>query len=134
MKGKKLDKMEHMSRHYRASGGGVEEGVEADDRGPSDVYAGGDSEVVKSARAASKPFKKGGKVSAFVRGKMSEGMEEAAEKKRMKKKDGGCATGEKAHERMDRAPRKGRASGGPLSTASKVSERPDFKGMKDIND
>jgi hypothetical protein len=117
-------------RTQRASGGGVEEG-----KAPStgslnlDAYAGGSSNVAKSAKEASKHFKKGGKVSAFIKGKMAEGME-----KKMAKKDGGCATGGKAHERMDRAPRKGRAEGGPLSTANKTSERPDFKGMERIND
>lgn len=134
MKGRKNEKMEREFRHPRASGGGVEEGVKADDSSPTDVYAGGDSEVVKSARERNGKFKKGGKVSAFGRGRMSEGAEEAAEKKLMKKKDGGCAEGSAAHHRMDRAPRKGRAAGGPLSTAAKTSERPDFKGMRDIAD
>lgn len=114
---------------YRATGGGVEEGVKADDKSPTDVYAGADSNVVKEARERTGKFKKGGKVSAFVRGKMSEGME-----KKMEKKSGGCAEGGMPHARADRAPRKGRATGGPLSTAAKTSERPAFKGMKDIDD
>jgi len=120
-------------RIARATGGSAEEG-----KAPStgslnlDAYAGGSSNVAKSAKEASKHFKKGGKVSPFIRGKMSEGMEKKEE--RMAKKDGGCATGDKAHSRMDRAPRKARADGGPLSNASKTSERPDFKGMRDVND
>lgn len=112
-------------RTQRASGGGVEEGVKVSDTGPTDVYAGGDSEVVKSARERTGKFKKGGKVSAFIRGKMSEGMEKKEERKA--KKDGGCAMGDKAHARMDKAPRKARASGGPLSTAANTSERPGGK-------
>jgi len=117
-------------RIARASGGSTEEGVKPSTGSLNlDAYAGGDSNVAKEAKAASKPFKKGGKVSAFIKGKMSEGME-----KKMAKKDGGCATGDKSHARMDKAPRKGRANGGPLSTANKTSERPDFKGMERIND
>jgi hypothetical protein len=53
--------------------------------------------------------------------------------KALKKRDGGSCEGMKSPARMDRAKR---ASGGrtPLSTASSTSERPNFKGMKDIND
>lgn len=109
-------------KSYRADGGKVSEGVDVSDAGPTDVYAGGNSEVVKSARERTGKFKKGGKVGAFGRGRMSEGMEEAME--RRKKKSGGCAEGGMAHHRADRAPRKGRATGGPLSTAAKVSKRP----------
>lgn len=117
-------------RIARASGGSTEEGVKPSTGSLNlDAYAGGSSNVAKEAKAASKPFKKGGKVSAFIKGKMSEGME-----KKMAKKDGGCATGDKSHARMDKAPRKGRANGGPLSTANKTSERPDFKGLERIND
>lgn len=125
-------------RTQRASGGGVEEGTKPSTGSLNlDAYAGGSSNVAKEAKEASKHFKKGGKVSPFIRGKMSEGMEEKAERKA--KKSGGCATGDKAHARMDRAPRKSggrlaRADGGPLSTANKTSERPDFKGMERIND
>lgn len=106
-------------KNYRAAGGKVSEGVDVEDTGPTDVYAGGDSNVVKEARERTGKFKKGGKVSAFGRGKMSEGME-----KRMEKKSGGCAEGGMSHARADRAPRKGRATGGPLSTAAKVTKRP----------
>ena len=91
-------------RHCRAAGGGVQEGVKADDKGPSVVYAGDDSPVVKSARELTSKFKKGGSV------KM--------------KKHGGCAEGGKPAARADRAPRKARASGGPLSTAAVTSKRP----------
>jgi len=112
-------------RSYRATGGGVEEGVKVTDSTPDDVYAGEDSNVIKEAKDRSGKFKKGGKVSAFGRGRMSEGME-----KKMKK-DGVKSEGSASKPRLDRAKR---ASGGPLSTASKTSERPDFKGMKDIND
>ena len=113
-------------RTQRASGGGVEEGVKPSTGSLNlDAYAGGDSNTAKEAKAASKHFKKGGKVSAFIRGKMSEGMEKKEERKA--KKDGGCAMGDKAHARMDKAPRKARASGGPLSTAANTSERPGGK-------
>lgn len=108
-------------RSYRATGGStrVEEGVDVNDTTPDMVYAGGDSNVVKEAKDRSGKFKKGGKVGLFGRGKMSEGMEEKMEKKA--KKDGGCATGSKPHGRLDRPKR---ATGGPLSTASKTSNRP----------
>lgn len=121
-------KKDMKARSYRAAGGEVEEGDIVEDTTPEMVYAGGDSNVVKEAKDRSGKFKKGGKVSAFVRGKMSEGME-----KKMKK-DGGSCEGMEATPRLDRAKRAARATGGPLSTASKTSERPDFKGAKDIND
>ena len=101
MKGKKV----HEDRSCRATGGPVEEGVKANDAAPTDVYAGGSSNVVKEARERSGKFKKGGRV---------------------KKKESG-AEGDKAMARMDRAPRKARASGGPLSTAANTSERPGGK-------
>jgi len=122
-------------RTYRADGGGVEEGVKPSvGKKKLDAYAGGTSNTAKEAESDSKPFKKGGKVPAFIRGKESEGME-----KKMKKKDGGSCDGDKSMDRADRAKRQSggrlaRADGGPLSTASKTSERPDFKGMKDIDD
>ena len=116
-------------RTQRASGGVAECEKPSTGSLNLDAYAGGSSNVAKSAKEASKHFKKGGKVSPFIRGKMSEGME-----KKMEKKDGGCATGDKAHARMDKAPRKGRANGGPLSTANTTSERDGFKGMQRIND
>lgn len=109
-------------RSYRKEGGKVEEGVDVSDTAPSMVYAGGDSNVVKEAKDRTGKFKKGGKVSAFGRGKMSEGMEEKMEKKA--KKDGGCATGMKPHARLDRPKR---ASGGVLSTAANTSDRPGGK-------
>lgn len=107
--------MKSTNRSYRKEGGKVEEGDNVTDTTPNMVYAGGDSNVVKEAKDRSGKFKKGGKVSAFGRGKMSEGMEKAA------KKDGGCATGSKPSARLDRPKR---ATGGPLSTASKTSNRP----------
>lgn len=106
-------------RSYRKEGGKVEEGDVVNDATPNMVYAGGDSNVVKEAKDRTGKFKKGGKVSAFVRGKMAEGMEEKMEKKA--KKDGGCAMGAKPHGRLDRAKR---ATGGPLSTAANTSNRP----------
>ena len=109
-------------RSNRATGGNVEEGKKVDDAAPSMVYAGGDSNVVKEANERTGKFKKGGKVSAFIRGKMAEGMEEKMEKKA--KKDGGCATGGKPHARLDRPKR---ATGGPLSTAASTSNRPGGK-------
>lgn len=110
-------------KSYRAAGGKVSEGVDVSDESPSEVYAGEGSNVVKEARERTSKFKKGGKVSAFDRGRMSEAMEEA-EEHRAKKKSGGCAEGGMARHRADRAPRKGRAAGGPLSTAAKVTKRP----------
>ena len=121
-------------RSARASGGGVEEGVKVTDSAKgADFYAGGNSNTAKEAKEPT-GFKKGGKVSNFGRGRMSEGME-----KKMKKKDGGCATGDKSMHRLDRAKR---ASGGsvasgsrsPFSKAESTSARPDFKGMKNIAD
>ena len=91
---------------HRASGGSVEEGKDVSDKGPTDVYAGGDSNVVKEARERTGKFKKGGKVV---------------------KKSGGCAEGGMSAARADRAPRKGRASGGVLSSAANTSDRPGAK-------
>lgn len=73
-----------------------------DDAGPSDVYAGEDSKVVKAARER----KKGGRLAVGTK-----------------------AEGKKAHERMDRAPRKkgGRVGGSensPLTAAKSTSDRP----------
>ena len=101
----------------------VEEGVVVKESTPTDVYAGGDSNVVKEAKDRSGKFKKGGKVPAFIKGKMSEGMEKFEEKKKAKKDGGSCEGMSSAH-RLDRAKR---ASGGPLSTASKISNRPGGK-------
>jgi hypothetical protein len=127
-------------RSARASGGGVEEGVKVTDSAKgADFYAGGNSNTAKEAKEPT-GFKKGGKVSNFGRGKMSEGMDKfEAMKAKKAKKDGGCATGDKSMHRLDRAKR---ASGGsvasgsrsPFSKAESTSERPDFKGMKNIND
>jgi hypothetical protein len=125
-------------RSARASGGGVEEGVKVKDSAKgADFYAGGNSNTAKEAKEPT-GFKKGGKVSNFGRGKESEGMK-IAEKMKMKKKDGGCAMGDKSSSRLDRPKR---ASGGsvasgsrsPFSKAESTSERPDFKGMRDIAD
>lgn len=110
----------------------AEKGVKVKDTAKGgDYYSGGDSNVRDEAEQAT-GFKKGGKVSAFKRGKESEGMKIA---------------GEKAKGRLDRPARKSggriaRASGGevasgprsPFSKAEKTSERPKFDGMKDIND
>jgi hypothetical protein len=121
-------------RTYRAEGGPVEEGTKPSmGKKKLQSYTNEPNNVIDSAESDSKRFKKGGRVSAFIRGKMSEGMEHYEEKKKAKK-DGGCATGDKAPTRMDKKPRKARADGGALSTASKTSERPDFKGMRDVND
>lgn len=109
-------------RSYRKEGGKVEEGVDVSDAAPSMVYAGEDSNVVKEAKDRTNKFKKGGKVPAFLRGKMAEGMEKKEEKKA--KKDGGCAMGAKPHGRLDRPKR---ASGGVLSTAANTSDRPGGK-------
>jgi hypothetical protein len=138
-------------RSHRASGGKAyvhgpedenEEGVKVSDTDKgADFYAGGTSNTRKEAEQPT-GFKKGGKVSAFGRGKMSEGMEkfeEMKKAKKVKKKDGGSCDGDKAMSRLDRPKR---ASGGkvatgsrsPFSEAEKTSERPDFKGLKDIND
>ena len=119
-------------RSARASGGGVEEGVKVSDTDKgAKWYAGSESNVKKEAEEPT-GFKKGGKVSAFKRGKESEGMKIA---------------GEKAKARLDRPCRKSggriaRASGGevasgsrsPFSKSEKTSERPGFKGMSNIND
>lgn len=91
----------------RSTGGKtVSEGVDVSDKSPTDVYAGGSSNVVKEARERTSKFKKGGKV---------------------EKKSGCGAEGGMAAARADRAPRKGRASGGPLSTAANTSDRPGGK-------
>lgn len=121
-------KKDTKARSYRAAGGGVEEGDVVEDTTPEMIYAGEDSNVVKEAKDRSGKFKKGGKVSAFIRGKMAEGMEKKA------KKEGGACEGLGSMARLDRAKRPARATGGPLSTASKTSERPDFKGAKNVND
>jgi hypothetical protein len=92
----------------KAGGGSVEEGrdLEKEDKTPSVVYAGKDSDVVKEASKR----KKGG----------------------VCKKRGGAVDGEKGEKRLDKMPR--RATGGrvgaetrPLSEASKISERPGAK-------
>ena len=128
-------------RIARASGGKTEEGVKVTDSDKGASWYAGDTSNVKKEAEQPTGFKKGGKVSNFGRGKMSEGMDkfEAMKKaKKVAKKDGGCATGEKSADRLDRAKR---ASGGaisgsrnPFAMAEKTSERPGFKGLKDIND
>ena len=123
-------------RTARASGGGVEEGVKVKDSAKgAGVYAGEDSNTLKEAKEAT-GFKKGGKVSNFGRGKMSEGMDKFEAMKAKKKS--AKAEGEKAAHRLDRPKR---ASGGaisgsrdPFAMAKKTSERPGFKGMSNIND
>lgn len=102
MKGKKV----HEDRSCRASGGPVEEGSNPS-TGAKKItsYTNTPNNVVSSAEETVSKFKKGGRV---------------------KKKESG-AEGAKAMARMDRAPRKARASGGPLSTAANTSERPGGK-------
>ena len=69
------------ARHKKAAGGNIEpQGKFDKDPAPKEVYAGGDSNVVKEARSAAK---KGGKMC----------------------KSGGDVTGDKAAKRMDRKPR-----------------------------
>jgi hypothetical protein len=125
-------------RTYRKEGGKVEEGVKVTDSDKGAKWYAGDMSNVKKEAEEPTGFKKGGKVSAFGRGKMSEGMEKFDAKKKAKK-DGGSCEGMKSHERLDRPKR---ASGGkvatgsrsPFSEAEKTSDRPGFKGMTDIND
>ena len=132
MKGKTKER-EYGGRSCHASGGKVEEGVKVKDTDSgADYYAGGSSNTAKEAERGT-GFKKGGKVGAFGRGKESEG-----EKLMQMKKQSAKAEGDKAPHRLDRPKR---ASGGavsgsrdPFSAARKTSERPDFKGMKSIND
>jgi len=128
-------------RSARASGGKtVEEGVKVTDSDKGASWYAGDTSNVKKEAEQPTGFKKGGKVSNFGRGKMSEGMDkfEAMKAKKVAKKDGGCAMGDKSKDRLDRAKR---ASGGaisgsrnPFAMAEKTSERPGFKGRSDIND
>jgi hypothetical protein len=130
--------MQMKGRSARASGGKtVEEGVKVTDNDKGASWYSGDTSNVKKEAEQPTGFKKGGKVSNFARGKESEGMK-IAEKMKMKKKDGGCAMGDKSSSRLDRAKR---ASGGaisgsrsPFAMAEKTSERPNFKGKSDIND
>jgi len=132
-------------RSARASGGGVEEGVKVTDSAKgADFYAGGNSNTAKEAKEPT-GFKKGGKVSKkqgyYDRGHEAGGMHEFEKLKKEKKakKDGGSCEGMSSKPRLDRAKR---ASGGsvasgsrsPFSKAESTSERPDFKGMKNIND
>ena len=129
-------------RIARASGGTTQEGVKVKDSAKGADWYAGDTSNVKKESLQLTGFKKGGKVSNFGRGKMSEGMDkfEAMKKeKKVAKKDGGCAMGDKSKDRLDRAKR---ATGGgafagsrnPFAMSEKTSERPGFKGLKDIND
>ena len=128
MKGKKYG-----DRACRATGGKTEEGVKVkdDDKGAK-WYSGEDSNVKDEAEEPT-GFKKGGKVGAFGRGKMAEGMHRLEMKKKSAK-----AEGDKAPSRLDRPKR---ASGGkvasgsrsPFAVSEKTSERPGFKGS-DMND
>ena len=118
-----------------------EEGVKVTDNDKGADWYSGDTSNVKKGAEEKTGFKKGGKVSNFGRGKMSEGMDkfEAMKKaKKVAKKDGGCAMGDKSKDRLDRPKR---ASGGaisgsrsPFAMSEKTSERPGFKGMTNIND
>ena len=110
-------------RSARKDGGSVEEGVKVKDSDKGAKWYSGDTSNVKKEAEEATGFKKGGKVSAFKRGKESEGMK---------------VEGEKAKARLDRPKR---ASGGaisgsrdPFAMSSKTSERPGFKGKSDIND
>lgn len=118
-------------RTARESGGKVEEGVKVKDTAKGAQKISGNKNVFDEAEQAT-GFKKGGKVSAFKRGKESEGMKIA---------------GDKAKARLDKPCRKSggrvaRASGGevasgsrsPFSKAENISVRPKFKGISDIND
>jgi hypothetical protein len=139
MKGKTKDR-DPGGRACREKGGKVEEGVKVKDTDKgADYYAGGDSNVADEAEQAT-GFKKGGKVSNFGRGKMSEGMDKfEAMKAKKAKKDGGSCEGKEPKSRLDRPKR---ASGGkvatgprsPFAESSKTTERPGFKGMSNIND
>ena len=116
-------------RSARASGGKAQDPESSNEKGVkvSDTDKGGDwwnsPKNIKSEAEKATGFKKGGKVSAFKRGKESEGMKIA---------------GEKPKGRLDRPKR---ASGGavsgsrdPFAMSAKTSERPGFKGMEKIND
>jgi hypothetical protein len=97
---------------------GDKEGKFAHNPTPTDVYAGEDSSVVKEAKDRSGKYKKGGRVDEM-------------------KKDRSChASGGAAVSRGDRAPRKrgGRAMGGPMSEASKLSNRDGSRGMEGSKD
>lgn len=127
-------------RTYRADGGRTEEGVKVTDSDKGAKWYSGDTSNVKKEAEQPTGFKKGGKVSNFGRGKMSEGMDkfEEMKKAKVKKKDGGCAMGDKSKDRLDRAKR---ASGGavagsrnPFAMSKDTSERPGFKGKTDIAD
>lgn len=117
-------------RSARASGGKAQDPESSNEKGVkvsdtdkgADWYSGETSNVKKEAEEKT-GFKKGGKVSAFKRGKESEGMKIA---------------GEKPKGRLDRPKR---ASGGavsgsrdPFAMSAKTSERPGFKGRTDIAD
>jgi hypothetical protein len=131
-------------RAHRASGGKTEEGVKVKDSDKgAGVYAGEDSNTLKEAREAT-GFKKGGKVAKkqgyYDRGHEAGGMHEFEKLKHEKKakKDGGSCDGDKPMHRLDRPKR---ASGGaisgsrsPFAKAADTSERPGFKGMRNIND
>lgn len=96
---------------------GDPQGKFASDKTPSDVYAGGESNVLKEA----KKRKKGGRI------RESEGTKEFDKMKRECHASGGAAGA-----RGDRAPRKrgGRAMGGVLSDAAKLTNRDGSKGME----
>ncbi len=119
-----------------------EKGVKVSDTDKGANWYSGEDSNVKGEAEQKTGFKKGGKVSAFKKGKESEGMERLEAKKKHAK-----AEGDKPVHRLDRPARKSggriaRASGGevasgprsPFSKAEKTSERPKFDGMTDIND
>jgi hypothetical protein len=80
--------------------GKSQKGVKANDAAPTDIYAGGNSNVVKEAKNKAEGFKKGGKTVKMMGGKSA------------------------AH--AGRKPRK--AGGSVMSSASKGSARPGFDG------
>jgi hypothetical protein len=127
-------------RTARADGGKTEspkKGVDVKDTDKGAKWYAGDDSNVKEEAEEPTGFKKGGKVSAFKRGKESEGMKIA---------------GEKAKDRLDRAKRQSggriaRATGGqamsakqvasgsrsPFAVSEKTSNRPGFTGQ-DVTD
>lgn len=80
--------------------GKTQKGVRVVDTAPTDIYAGANSEVAKSAKNKAEGFKKGGKIAKMM--------------------------GAKAKAHAGRKPRK--AGGSVMSSASKGTMRPGFEG------
>ena len=122
-----------------------EEGVKVTDNDKGADWYSGDTSNVKKEAEEKTGFKKGGKVGKkqgyYDRGHEAGGMhefEKLKKEKKVAKKDGGCAMGDKSKSRLDRPKR---ASGGaisgsrsPFAMSERTSERPGFKGMTDIAD